>query len=199
MNKILGLQDSYLQRQFEMSGVELDRATNSSYMDMTRWGAGGDHHYQSLIQEKSCCPSGRWSQSWAAVTPISQLSSRSLKRWKECPVLFASKYLFCADFEVLYNTCQRFHRSDCVSEHSADSEHGLHHRDFCRKSQTEIFRKINYIKKKYFTSLRFDTLLQIVSVCIWNWFGTTVTRRTAVQTYFNNRANVDTYMTLLNL
>ena len=36
MNKILGLQDSYLQRQFEMSGVELDRATNSSYMDMTR-------------------------------------------------------------------------------------------------------------------------------------------------------------------
>ena len=94
MNKILGLQDSYLQRQFEMSGVELDRATNSSYMDMTRWGAGGDHHYQSLIQEKSSCPSGRWSQSSAAVTPISQLSSHSLKRWKESPALFASKYLF---------------------------------------------------------------------------------------------------------
>ena len=50
MNKILGLQDSYLQRQFEMSGVELDRATNSSYMDMTRWGVrGGGHTSQGLF------------------------------------------------------------------------------------------------------------------------------------------------------
>ena len=36
MDRMLGLQDSYVQRQFEMSGLELDRATNSSYIDMTR-------------------------------------------------------------------------------------------------------------------------------------------------------------------
>ena len=71
MNKILGLQDSYLQRQFEMSGVELDRATNSSYMDMTRWGVRGggwpslslsESHSREIVLPKremesvlSCC------------------------------------------------------------------------------------------------------------------------------------------------
>ena len=36
MDRMLGLQDSYIHKQFEMTGLELDRATNSSYMDMTR-------------------------------------------------------------------------------------------------------------------------------------------------------------------
>ena len=36
MDKMLGLPDSYVQKQFDMTGLELDRATNSSYMDMTR-------------------------------------------------------------------------------------------------------------------------------------------------------------------
>ena len=37
MDRMLGLQDAYVQKQFDMTGLELDRATNSSYLDMTRW------------------------------------------------------------------------------------------------------------------------------------------------------------------
>ena len=115
---------------------------------------------------------------------------QNYRSWRSC---------FFVDFEVLYNPRQWFHWSDCVPELSEDSEHSLHHRHFCRKSETEIFRKISFINNICFISVRIDILLRTDFVWIWNWFATTVTRRSAVQTYFNNRANVDTYMTLLNL
>ena len=198
MDRMLGLQDSYVQRQFEMSGLELDRATNSSYIDMTRWRSEGSltNMITVLFQRDRAANKGDGvcSELLLPGHPSRADALRKGEKWEMRQLINS----FCADFEVLYNPRQRFHWSDCVSELSENSEHSLHHRHFCWKSQTEIFRKISFINNVFLFSMRINILFRIGSVWIWNWF-VTVTRRTAVQTYFNNRANVDTYMTLLNL